>query len=277
MSRRRRFNYNVSFEGKRNDLPGYPPKPWNPLIALIPIMTAGTLGCFSIAFIYIVPPVFSYADQNSTLEIVVLALMTLFTTASGVGMSGAVLFYGYRGYRQRLAKWGREVAVIRKDKIRAWQADLAEWHQSSGRPKQDPERRAGSYDSPDFKLFAARLFSKIGYETEVVGREGDQGVAVRMQNPKGQIEIVQCKQWGKPVGDSEVREFIDSMKSTGAVYGYIFSPSGFTKSAIETARNEKISLADEDSIHRLEEIAQRQVLENTSLESAPKGDWLASE
>lgn len=271
---RRRFNYNVSFESKRNDLPGYPPKPWNPLVALIPLMTAGMLGCSSAVFIFVVPPFFDNAAQYSTLEIVMIASIALFTTASGLGMIGAVLFYSYQGHRRRLTKWGREVTIIRKDKIKAWQADMAEWHKSSGRPKRDPERRAGSYDTKDFQLFAARLFSKIGYETEVVG---DQGLDVRMRNPKDQTEVVLCKQWGKAVDASEVRDFIGAMKLAGASYGYIFSPSGFTKPAIETARNEKVSLADEDSIHRLEEIAQRQVSEDPLPEPSSQGNWLASE
>jgi restriction system protein len=103
--------------------------------------------------------------------------------------------------------------------------------------------------------FAAQIFKQMGYQVKHTGRTGDHGIDVHMVNPTGQVEIVQCKQLNKPVGEAVVRELLGVIKHEKAVRGFIFAPGGFTQEARRWAKGEPIVLADEKEINRLVESA----------------------
>ncbi len=73
----------------------------------------------------------------------------------------------------------------------------------------------------ELETSATKVFNRIGYEVTHSGQTGDHGVDVRLVNPHRQIEIVQCKQYGKPVGEPEVRDLLGTMVHVGAVRGYL--------------------------------------------------------
>lgn len=103
--------------------------------------------------------------------------------------------------------------------------------------------------------FAAQVYERMGYDARLVGRSGDHGIDVRLVNPKGQVEIVQCKQLEKPVGEPELRNLFGALHHTKAVRAYLWAPGGFTAPARRWAKGKPLVLADEWEIERLVEAA----------------------
>ena len=103
--------------------------------------------------------------------------------------------------------------------------------------------------------FAKQVYAKMGYKVKRTGQTGDHGVDVHLTNPKQEVELVQCKQWRKPVGEPAVRDLYGAMMHDGAVRGWIWSPSGFSKPAKKWAKGKPIILADDEEIGRLVESA----------------------
>jgi len=114
-----------------------------------------------------------------------------------------------------------------------------------------------SFSPAQLETFTARLFQQMGYRVNHTGQTGDHGVDVRLLNPHGQVELVQCKQWNKPVGEPEVRDLAGAMLHEQAVRGYLVAPAGFSSAARQWARGKSIMLVDEREIARLVQRAYR--------------------
>ena len=90
-----------------------------------------------------------------------------------------------------------------------------------------------------------------------IGQSGDDGVdGVIDQDPLGVDQIyVQAKRYaeGNSVGSSAIRDFFGSLSLKKAQKGIFVTTSGFSKSAIETARQigARIVLIDADQLGRL--------------------------
>jgi restriction system protein len=137
----------------------------------------------------------------------------------------------------------------------AWQQAMYNWGQSIP-AEHAPAHESARYFSPqELERFAGQLFKQMGYKVKLVGKSGDHGVDVRLVNPNGQVELVQCKQWHKPVGEPEVRNLAGAMVHENAIRGFIFAPGGFSQAAQRWARNKHIVLADEVEIRRMVESA----------------------
>ena len=79
----------------------------------------------------------------------------------------------------------------------------------------------------------------MGYgEGEVVGRSGDQGIDVIIdQDPLGLEKVyVQAKRWQNPVNEPEIRNFSGSLLAKGSTKGVFVTTSTFAPKARETAR-----------------------------------------
>ncbi len=107
----------------------------------------------------------------------------------------------------------------------------------------------------ELEQFAAQVYSKMGYQTQHSGQTGDHGVDVWLVGPNKQVELVQCQQWNKPVGEPPVRDLAGAMTHAKATRGWLWAPRGFSKSAIEWAKGKPIVLMDDAPIGRLVESA----------------------
>lgn len=164
------------------------------------------------------------------------------------GLMGTPLLVVLGLWAKRRADYRRKLATWR------WQKIMHTLDATRGLPYLGkPQDRLSQMTWRELELFAAEVFSDMGYATKIVGRSGDQGVDVRMTNPQGQTEVVQCKQWGSPVGEPEVRNLYGSMMHVGAVRAFLFAPQGFTRPARQFAQGKSILLCDQDEISRLVE------------------------
>ncbi len=137
----------------------------------------------------------------------------------------------------------------------AWQKAMFSWENSSN-GKSAPQQQSARYLSDsELEEFAKRVYAKMGYKVKRTGQTGDHGVDVHLTNPKQEVELVQCKQWRKRVGEPAVRDLYGAMMHDGAVRGWIWAPSGFSKPAKKWAKGKSIVLADDEEIGRLVENA----------------------
>jgi restriction system protein len=146
------------------------------------------------------------------------------------------------------------LAIYRKRQRAAiWRRAMATWKQSSR--SNAPATQTSVYLLSPYELekFAAHVYNRMGYRVTHTGRSGDHGVDLRLVNPRGQIEIVQCKQWSKPVGEPEVRNLVGAMVHEKAVRGFLWAPLGFTLEAQRWAKGKPLVLADEREIGRIVE------------------------
>ena len=143
------------------------------------------------------------------------------------------------------------VIYRRRQRKLAWQTAMQAWKKTS-QTKKTPE-----YDAApgDLEKFAAQVYHKMGYRATRTGQTGDHGVDVRLVNPNNEIELVQCKQWNKPVGEPQIRDLYGAMAHDKAVRGHVWAPGGFSKSAREWARKKPILLIDNEEVGRLVESA----------------------
>jgi restriction system protein len=105
-----------------------------------------------------------------------------------------------------------------------------------------------SLDALALEQYTAELFQRMGYQISLTPKTGDHGVDVKMTSPRGEREVVQCKQWPSRnrglVGEPEVRDFYGTMMAESAVLGYVVAPHGFTQEAMTWAIGKPIVLAD---------------------------------
>lgn len=143
-------------------------------------------------------------------------------------------------------------AIVRRNQRKeAWQRAMANWQQGAYQGNPDNVKSVLTLSPSGLEKFSAELFSKMGYRVKHTGQSGDHGVDVHLINPANESELVQCKQWNKPVGEPEVRDLAGAMSHEGAVRGFIMAPGGFTETARRWAQGKPIVLADQREIDRL--------------------------
>ncbi|MBP1909786.1 restriction endonuclease [Methanolobus bombayensis] len=102
-------------------------------------------------------------------------------------------------------------------------------------------------DPQDFEVLLSRLFSKMGYHTELTQYSRDKGVdlVIRIEN-FGLVHTwnVQAKRYSDPVGVKDIREY-SSIRYRDHVDGVIIvASSSFTKEAMEEAAQHNLKLID---------------------------------
>ena len=95
----------------------------------------------------------------------------------------------------------------------------------------------------EFEKFVAKIFSKMGYVSEVTKHTGDFGVDVIAEKDGMKIAI-QAKCYAGSVSNSAVQEIVAGMKYYNCQRGVVVTNSTFTKAAIELARSNSIQLWD---------------------------------
>lgn len=154
-----------------------------------------------------------------------------------VGAAFIIVLIRYRAHKRKIA----------------WEHAMSAWNESARNGSKPLFQTAKDLSPSGLEKFAAQTFRKMGYRVVHTGQSGDHGVDVHLTNPKNQTELVQCKQWNKPVGEPEVRDLMGAMTHEKAVRGYIWAPGGFSSSARQWAKGKPIVLADNDEIGRIVE------------------------
>ena len=132
---------------------------------------------------------------------------------------------------------------------------MAGW-QNNGQAKTIIQKQSALYLSDiELEKLAAQVYKKMGYKVQHVGQMGDHGIDVLLINPNNQKEIVQCKQWSKPVGEPVLRDLYGAMMHDQAVRGWLWAPRGFSGPAKAWAKGKSIVLVDDQEINRLIGIA----------------------
>ncbi|MBV9454239.1 MAG: restriction endonuclease [Rubrobacter sp.] len=96
---------------------------------------------------------------------------------------------------------------------------------------------------PQFEAFMVNLFRAMGYQANMLGGPGDQGVDILLQRNKERI-AVQCKNHAKPVGNRPVQEVFAGMRHHRCDQAWVVAPAGYTKGAYDLVRSVDVSLFD---------------------------------
>lgn len=143
----------------------------------------------------------------------------------------------------------------KRERARSWRQAMAGW-QNSGQSNRIAQKQSATYMSEvELEKFAAQVYKKMGYKVQHAGQTGDHGIDVMLVSPHNQREIVQCKQWSKPVGEAVIRDLYGAMMHEKAIRGWLWAPRGFSEPARAWAKGKAIALIDDKEIDRLVSIA----------------------
>ena len=193
-------------------------------------------GLVLLAFLAYDPIVAWWQSMSPTGRFFLLAA-TGFAATAGIGTLFAFLIYRNR------------------EREKLWRLAMAGW-QNNGRANASAHSRSALHLSDlELEKLAAEVYKKMGYRVQHVGQMGDHGFDVLLINASNQTEIVQCKQWSKPVGEPVLRDLYGAMMHDRAVRGWLWAPRGFSGPAKAWAKGKPIVLVDDVEINRLIGIA----------------------
>lgn len=141
-----------------------------------------------------------------------------------------------------------------RQRASAWQSAMKGWQNKDQASAIATQQSAKYLSEKELEKFSAHLFSKIGYKAQLTSSTGDHGIDVLLLNPKGQKEVVQCKQWNKQVGEPQVRDLFGTMQHEKAVRGWLIAPRGFSVPAKRWAKGKAIELIDDEELTKLLQI-----------------------
>jgi restriction system protein len=127
-----------------------------------------------------------------------------------------------------------------------------------------------------FEEVCAEYFRLCGFHATTQSSGPDGGIDVRLYAPNEHskiVNIVQCKQWRKPVGPKAMREFLGVMTANKLSRGLFVASSTFNEEATRFAAENRIDLIDGRRF--LEKILERPPAEQAQLlKVATEGDYL---
>lgn len=102
----------------------------------------------------------------------------------------------------------------------------------------------------EFEYLLERLFQKMGYQVELLGKVGDQGGDLRLIRDN-QLILVQAKRYSGSVGNDAVQEVVSGRTYYNCQRSKVVTTGSFTKSAIELANANDVELTDSQDLKRL--------------------------
>jgi restriction system protein len=120
----------------------------------------------------------------------------------------------------------------------------------------------------------ASVYSDLGFTAVAVGRSGDGGIDVMLQNVSGECIGVQVKREGGKIGAEAIREFAGSLFIKGVLSGIFVTVTTYTRGAHKTAaeatkRKLPIELVDARRFFEQLGVAQRAAYDRLDDPSAP--------
>jgi restriction system protein len=115
----------------------------------------------------------------------------------------------------------------------------------------DPDNRSANIldiSTPlDYEKYCESAFSRVGWETSMTPRSGDQGADILLKY-RDVIGVVQCKFYSQPVGNSAVQEVIAAREYYKASIGIVISNAEYTVSARQLAGTANVALLNHADI-----------------------------
>ncbi|MCX6979762.1 MAG: restriction endonuclease [Verrucomicrobia bacterium] len=102
-------------------------------------------------------------------------------------------------------------------------------------------------DGKRLELEVQQLLKRMGLDAEITGYSQDGGidiVAINLNPVSGGRYVIQCKDWGVPVGEPAIRDLFGTMHSEGANKGILITTSSFTAAAQRFAQGKPLELID---------------------------------
>lgn len=109
--------------------------------------------------------------------------------------------------------------------------------------KQQILDRLKTIDPSLFEHLVAILFGQQGFQTDTVGKSGDEGVDVRLTKGNASA-VVQCKRYADTVGQPTVRDLYGTMLHNEADKAYLVTTAQITRQARDWAFGKPITFVD---------------------------------
>ncbi len=150
-----------------------------------------------------------------------------------------------------LAYKAAERAAAREAEQAAREAEQVahEAQQALLRQKHSYWKRLNGYE---FEIATAEVLKRHQFNPRVTGGSADGGVDIEVVRG-GRKGVVQCKAHVACVGPHTVRDLFGVMHHSSSEFGIIVSRGGFTKGAIDFARNKPIFLVDTSDLIAMQE------------------------
>lgn len=120
----------------------------------------------------------------------------------------------------------------------------------------------------ELELLVGQIYKDLGYKVHVSEGKKDHGIDVEARKDEKLI-VVQCKRWGKPVGEAAVRDLCGVRYHVNATGAALVSLSGFTQPATEYARQNKINLIGKERLISMTYEIRRRKEETVKNQSIP--------
>lgn len=101
-----------------------------------------------------------------------------------------------------------------------------------------------------FEVHVADLFNRKGYKAAVTGGSHDYGADV-IAKKKGEVIVVQCKRYKKPVGIGAIQEVLGAKSYYQGTQAMVVTNSYYTQAAKNLADSANVMLIDRDSLSTL--------------------------
>jgi len=203
-----------------------------------------------------------------TTQILIAALVFLFLVSGGASIAGQYL--GFLDMSQwHIGERGDNTGLILGAIAIVVGLAILIWRRVTGGVGEWSRKIFGIHSINDiyaltpgqFEQFVGYLFAQAGYEVQVVGHSGDEGIDLEMRHhtPHGNVRVVaQCKRYQGTVGQPIVREFFGSF-ADHAAEGYLVTTGTFTEPAKEWAASRPLKLIDGPALLQWTEQIARQV------------------
>jgi restriction system protein len=108
----------------------------------------------------------------------------------------------------------------------------------------------------EYERFCAVLLSKRGWATHLTKASHDQGVDI-VATKSGKRIVIQCKKYGRPVGNHAVQQIAAAIAHEQADRGVVVATTAFTRSARKLAESNNILLLHHRDLPRIDRLLRR--------------------
>lgn len=113
-------------------------------------------------------------------------------------------------------------------------------------------------DPIEYERFCSKQLNNAGWEAKETQASGDQGADV-LAKRSGELLVLQCKLYSKPVGNSAVQEVIAAKGYYRAHHSAVVTNAGYTRSAKQLAKTTGVMLLHHSDLDRLDDFLAHRV------------------